>query len=90
MAAPDRYAGAYNPFPGPLLGPGLRSALITAGAGDLAFLPRFIHVGTAAGSITYVDVAGNTTTEVLEVGYHPIRPNKITAIAVGTTVVAWD
>lgn len=71
-----------------VLGPGMTPTQITAGAGDLASKPRFIHVGAAAGSVTYV-ANGVTITETLEVGYHPISPDKITAIAAGTTVVAW-
>jgi hypothetical protein len=90
MAAPDRFAFTLDPqFITPAyLGPGVTPTLITAGAGDLATKPRFLHVSGAAGSVTYV-ANGFTITEVLEVGYHPIRPDKITAIAGGTTVVAW-
>jgi hypothetical protein len=90
MAAPDRWAGSSDPAPGNFLGPGTRSFTVTAGAGDLPFLCRYFHVSGAAGSITYVDQQGNTQTETLEVGYHPNRLNKITAIAGGTTVVIWD
>ena len=89
MAAPDKYALAYTPTPGPLLGPGITPAVITASANDLAFKPRFLHVSGAAGSVTYV-ANGVTVTETLELGYHPIRPDKITAIAGGTIVVAWE
>lgn len=87
MAATDYNAG-FGPNPGSILNPGTTPLAVTAGAGDLAFKPRFIHVSGAAGSITYV-ADGVTITETLEVGYHPIRPDKITSIAGGTTVVAW-
>ncbi len=87
MAAPDFFS-LFGPNPGNLLGPGTTPATVTASASDLSFKPRFIHVSGAAGSITYV-ANGVTITETLEVGYHPIRPDKITAIAGGTTVVAW-
>jgi len=87
MAATDYFAG-FGPNPGNILGPGTTPLAVAAGAGDLAFKPRFIHVSGAAGAITYV-AGGVTITETLEVGYHPIRPDKITAIAGGTTVVAW-
>lgn len=90
MAAPDQFALAIAPIYSTqaYLGPGLTPATIAAGGGDLAVKPRFIHVSGAAGSVTY-QAGGVTITEVLEVGYHPIRPDKITAIAGGTTIVAW-
>jgi hypothetical protein len=90
MAAPDQFAFALDPRFGDraYLGPGITPFSIAAGAGDLATKPRFIHVGGGAGSVTYV-ANGVTITEVLEVGYHPIRPDKVTAIAGGTTVVGW-
>ena len=90
MAAPDAFSLAVSQKSSinDYLGPGLTPTAITAGAGDLATKPRFLHVSGASGSVTYV-AGGVTITEVLEVGYHPIRPDKITAIAGGTTVVAW-
>ena len=91
MAAPDSFGACYSrglADPTLLLGPGRTPLAVVAGAGDLAFQPRFIHVSGAAGAITYV-ANGVTITETLEVGYHPIRPDRITAIAGGTTVVAW-
>jgi len=90
VAAPDQFALSIAPIYNvqAYLGPGLTPAAITAGAGDLAVKPRFLHVSGAAGSVTYV-ANGITITEVLEVGYHPIRVDKITAIAGGTTIVAW-
>ena len=87
MAAPDYFA-LFGPSPGNLLGPGTVPTEITASASDLATRPRFLHVSGAAGSVTYV-AGGVTVTETLELGYHPIRPDKITAIAGGTKVVAW-
>lgn len=92
MAAPDRYGLAYNGDIATILqlvGPGRRPYQVVAGAGDLPFLPRFIHVSGAAGSVTYV-AGGVTVTETLEIGCYAIRPDKITAIAGGTTVTAWD
>lgn len=90
MAAPDQFALAAAPrfSVQAYLGPGLTPTLITASGSDLATKPRFIHVSGAAGAITYI-ANGVTITETLEVGYHPIRPDRITAIAGGTTVVAW-
>lgn len=85
MAAPDFFA--LQRFLS-LLGPGFTPATIAASANDLAFKPRFLHISGAAGSVTYV-ADGVTVTEVLELGYHPIAPDRITAIAGGTTVVAW-
>lgn len=90
MAAPDGFSFCLTPGNGinPYLGPGLTPLVVAASGSDLAFKPRFIHVSGAAGSVTYI-ANGVTVTEVLEVGYHPIRPDRITAIAGGTTVVAW-
>ncbi|HYM66713.1 MAG TPA: hypothetical protein VEW68_05440, partial [Patescibacteria group bacterium] len=91
MAAPDSFALAYTghlPSLLALVGPGLTPFSIAAGAGDLAQKPRFIHVSGAAGAITY-QANGVAITETLEVGYHPIRPDKVTAIAGGTTVTGW-
>ena len=87
MATPNYFAG-FGPNPGNILGPGTTPLAIAAGAGDLAFKPRFIHVSGAAGSVTYV-ANGVTITETLEVGYHPISPDKVSAIAGGTTIVGW-
>lgn len=80
-AAPTFSLAAY-------LGPGLTPQAIVAGAGALAVQPRFIHVSGAAGAVTYT-ANGVTITETLEVGYHPIRPTHVTAIAAGTTIVGW-
>jgi hypothetical protein len=89
MPAPDQFGGAL-PFIGvTYLGPGITPVAIAASGSDLAIKPRFIHVGGAAGSVTYI-ANGVTITETLEVGYHPIRPDRITAIAGGTTIVAWS
>lgn len=90
MAAPDKFGWSLDPTNGlaAYLGAGLTPVAIAAGGSDLATKPRFLHVGGAAGSVTYI-ANGVTITEVLEVGYHPIRPDRITAIAGGTTVVAW-
>lgn len=88
VTAPDPFGGALPFVANNYLGPGLTPASITASGSDLALKPRFIHVGGAAGSVTYI-ANGVTITETLEVGYHPIRPDRITAIAGGTTVVAW-
>lgn len=90
MAAPDQFSLALSPSNGinPYLGPGITPLAVVASGSDLAFKPRFIHVSGAAGSVTYI-ANGVTITEVLEVGYHPIRPDRITAIAGGTVVVAW-
>ncbi len=90
MAAPDRFAWCLDPIAGlaGYLGPGMTPTVLAASANDLATKPRFLHISGAAGAVTYV-ANGVTVTETLEVGYHPIRPDKVTAIAGGTTVVAW-
>ena len=92
MSAPDTFAVAYLVAPGSILGPGTTPYAVVADPGDLPFRPRFIHVGRADGApsaVTYV-ANGVTINDTLEVGYHPIRPDKITSIAAGTTVVAWE
>jgi len=88
MAAPDNFGTALLQALADYLGAGLTPFAIAAGAGDLTLKPRFIHVSGAAGSVTYV-ANGVTITEILEVGYHPIRPDKVTAIAGGTTLTGW-
>lgn len=89
MAAPDPYALRRMLELAQILGPGLTPTVIVASVNDLATKPRFIHVSGAAGSVTY-QANGVTVTETLEVGYHPISPDKVTAIAGGTTVVGWQ
>lgn len=90
MAAPDQFAFSLDPrfSVQSYLGPGLTPTVLAASGSDLATKPRFIHVGGAAGAVTYI-ANGVTVTETLEVGYHPIRPDRVTAIAGGTTIVAW-
>lgn len=90
MAAPDGFGFIQDPkfSVQAYLGPGLTPFSIVAGAGDLTLKPRFIHVSGAAGAVTY-QANGVAITETLEVGYHPIRPDKVTAIAGGTTIVGW-
>ena len=89
--AGDAFAGCYNPGNNPtlLLAPGLTPATVAASANTLVPKPRFLHVSGAAGSVTYT-ANGVSITETLEVGYHPIRPDVISAIAGGTTIVAWS
>lgn len=90
--APDSFGKAYTGSITDailLQGPGVTPLTVAASASVLSFKPRFIHVGGAAGAITYT-ANGITITETLEVGYHPIRPDVISSIAGGTTVTAWQ
>ena len=89
--APDTFGKAYTGDLSTLLqllGPGLTPTVLAASGATLASKPRFIHVSGAAGSVTFT-AGGVTATLVLEVGYHPIRPDVVSAIAGGTTVTAW-
>ena len=90
MPAADRFAWCLDPTAAlaNYLGPGTTPTVLAASGVDLASKPRFIHVSGAAGAVTYI-ANGVTVTETLEIGYHPIRPDRVTAIAGGTTVVAW-
>ena len=64
MAAPDPFGPAQLFNAQAYLGPGLTPVAITASGSDLALKPRFIHVGGAAGSVTYV-ANGVTITEAV-------------------------
>jgi hypothetical protein len=88
MPAPDTFGLAVLSIVNTYLGAGVTPFTIAASGSDLALKPRFIHVSGAAGSVTYI-ANGVTITEVLEVGYHPIRPDRVTAIAGGTVLVGW-
>lgn len=89
MAAKDKYAGAYNPTPGSLLGPLTRVNVGPFVDGtDLPFKPRALHV-SIAGNVKYV-IGGVTNTEALEIGWHPIRPDQIFTTGTTATLTAWD
>ncbi len=88
MAAPDQFGLTLVSIINNYLGPGITPFTIAASGADFALKPRFIHVSGAAGAVTYI-ANGVTITETLEVGYHPIRPDRVTAIAGGTVLVGW-
>lgn len=79
IVADDKY-GTASSGGGPVDGPIRRILAITAGAGELAFYPRAVWVGTA-GNLTIVDAAGVTTTlnNVAAGVWHYFRPVQITA-----------
>ena len=88
MPAPDTFARAQDPSPGSYLGPLMQ---VNAGpfsdANDLAVKPRALHV-SVAGNIKYT-ISGVTVTEAYEIGWHPIRPDRIFVTGTTATLTAW-
>ncbi len=86
-------AGQIDKFPGTksaLLGPYLRWATITPGAGDLAERPRAVHNSGTAGTITMTDEAGASVAIYFLQGQTlACRPIKITAATAGTVVALY-
>ena len=92
MAAPDLFALRGDPNPGNLRDPVSKvadGAAVKNDGADLPFKPRAIHV-SVAGLIKYV--TGNpavTLTEQFEIGWHPIRPDRIFASVTTATFTIW-
>lgn len=88
MVAPDTFARVLDPSPGSYLG-----ALMNVNPGpfsdanDLPVKPRAVHV-SVAGNIKYI-IGGVTNTEAFEVGWHPIRPDRIFVAGTTATLTAW-
>ena len=93
MAAPDSFAAclASSYGLGSYLGPaqvliGTLAALAN-NAADLPSKPRMMHV-SVAGTIMYT-VNGVTDTDTFEVGWHPVRFDRVWATALGATGRLW-
>lgn len=93
MAAPDSFAAALADrfglaaYLGPARHPiGTLTALANDGA-DLPDQPRMMHV-SSAGAIKYT-ADGVTLTETFEVGWHPVRLDRVWASGLAAVGVLW-
>jgi len=88
MAAPD-----FGPFPNP---PTLRDPLHTpvdgatvkSDAADLPFKPRAIHV-SVAGNVKYTANGVTIGPEAWEVGWHPVRIDRLWSTGLSATLTLW-
>ena len=90
MAAPDHFAAQGDPRPRSPQDPldtVLDGAAVKNDGADLPWKPRAVHV-SVAGNIKYV-CGATTVTEAFEIGWHPIRPDRIWNTGTTATFTIW-
>lgn len=87
MAAPDYSTRSGPPTLRDPLDAGVDGATVKNDAVDLPFKPRALHV-SIAGNIKYT-IGTFTHTEAFEVGWHPIRIDRLWAASLTATLTLW-